>query len=120
MTQDLATPFFPLQVNVAGVSPGFGLFLSNPTQGVFAALNGFDGDGPGTIRIAQDVVLPHGSDQLVFDYECGWNTAGFGATEDRTFEVNIEPSGGGVPLQTDLILTAQAQTILLPSIAEPI
>jgi hypothetical protein len=120
VTQDLATPFFPLQVNVAGVSPGFGLFLSNPTQGVFAALNGFDGDGPGTIRIAQDVVLPHGSDQLVFDYECGWNTAGFGATEDRTFEVNIEPSGGGVPLQTDLILTAQAQTIVLPSIAEPI
>ena len=39
---------------------------------------------------------------------------GFGATEDRTFEVNIEPSGGGAPLQTDLILTAQAQTTAIP------
>jgi len=89
-------------------------FLSDPTQGVFAALTGFDGDGPGTIRIAQDIALPEGSNQLVFDYECAWDMT-FGATLDRTFEVNIEPSGGGAPLQTDLILTAQAGTIVTPS-----
>jgi len=90
-------------------------FLSDPTQGIFAALPGFDGEGPGTIRIAQDVVSLKGSNQLVFDYECAWDMASFGATEDRTFEVNIEPSGGGAPLQTDLILTAEAGTTAIPS-----
>ena len=38
---DLANPFFPLQVAGAGVSPGFGFFLSAPTDGVFAALTGW-------------------------------------------------------------------------------
>jgi IPTL-CTERM motif len=114
VTQDFAVPFFALQVSGAGLSPGFGFFDSDPTQGVFAALNGFDGEGPGTIRIAQDVSLPTGSTELVFDYRCGWSMLGFGATEDRTFEVNIEPSGGGAPLQTDLILTAQAGTQAVP------
>jgi hypothetical protein len=38
----------------------------------------------------------------------------FGATSNRTFEVNIEPSGGGAPLQTDVILTALAGTTALP------
>jgi len=41
--------------------------------------------------------------------------ASFGATEDKTFEVNIEPSGGGAPLQTDLILTAEAGTTAIPN-----
>ena len=104
----------PYKLGGAGLGPGGSFFLSNPTQGVFAALTGFDGNGPGTIRIAQDVVLPGGSDQLVFDYECAWDMASSGATEDKTFEVNIEPSGGGAPLQTDLILTAQAQTTAIP------
>ena len=68
VTQDLSDPLFPLQVGGAGLSPGFGLFTSDPPQGVFAALTGFDGNGPGTIRVAQDVVLPPGADTLVFDY----------------------------------------------------
>lgn len=119
MTQDLTDPFFPLLVGGAGIdqdnTDDFGFFLSDPTQGIFAALPGFDGEGPGTIRIAQDVVSLKGSNQLVFDYECAWDMASFGATEDRTFEVNIEPSGGGAPLQTDLILTAEAGTTAIPS-----
>ena len=119
MTQDLTAPFFPLLVGGAGIdqdnTDDFGFFLSDPTQGVFAALTGFDGERPGTIRIAQDVVFLKGSNQLVFDYECAWNMASFGATEDRTFEVNIEPSGGGAPLQTDLILTAEAGTTAIPN-----
>jgi hypothetical protein len=119
VTQDLTDPFFPLLVGGAGIdqdnTDDFGFFLSDPTQGIFAALPGFDGEGPGTIRIAQDVVSLKGSNQLVFDYECAWDMASFGATEDRTFEVNIEPSGGGAPLQTDLILTAEAGTTAIPS-----
>lgn len=114
VTQDLSDPFFPLQVGGAGLSPGNGLFTSDPPQGVFAALTGFDGNGPGTIRVAQDVVLPPGANTLFFDYQCGWDLLGFGATSNRTFEVNIEPSGGGAPLQTDVILTALVGTTALP------
>ena len=114
VTQDLSDPFFALQVGGAGLNPGEGLFSSDPTQGNFAALTGFDGDGPGTIRIAQDVLIPFGAEDLVFDYRCGWNLQTFGATEDRTFSVNIEESGGGAVLQSDLILTALPNTQAIP------
>ncbi|MCK5392110.1 MAG: hypothetical protein KAJ31_06755 [Deltaproteobacteria bacterium] len=118
VTQDLTEPFLPLQVGGAGVdqdnTDNFGFFLSDPTQGVWAALNGFDGDGPGTIRIAQDVALPAGSTNLTFDYRCAWELFEFGASEDRTFSVNIEESGGGALLQSDLIFTAAAGTTAIP------
>jgi hypothetical protein len=113
VTQDLIDPFFSLKVGGAGLRPLISFFVSAPTQGVWAALTGFDGNGPGTIRVAQDVSLPPSSTELTFDYRCGWSLAS-GATEDRTFSVNIEESGGGALLQSDLILTAQAGTIALP------
>lgn len=112
VTQDLTDPFFPLQVDTAGVSPGFGFFSSAPTEGVFAALNGFDGNGPGTIIIAQDVTLPGGA-AMEFDYRAAWDLASFGATQDRVFSVEVEPAGGGAALQTDVILIAQVGTINL-------
>ena len=114
VTQDLSDPFFPLEVGGAGISPGFGLFTSDPPQGVFAALTGFDGSGPGTISLAQDVGIAPGATTLSFDYQCGWDLVTFGATLNRTFEVNIEPVHGGTPLQTDVILTAPAGTTALP------
>ena len=115
VTQDLSDPFFPLQVNIAGITPGFGFFTSDPPQGDFAALTGFDGNGPGTISVAQDVLLSNDADSLTFEYECAWDLLNFGATENRIFEVNIEPAGGGAPLQTDTILTAVAGTTAIPS-----
>ena len=65
---DLSGPFFPLTVGPAGVNPGFGLFTSAPTDGTMAALNGWGGNGPGTISIAQDVTLPAGVTTVEFDY----------------------------------------------------
>ena len=115
VTQDLSDPFFPLQVGGAGITPdSFGFFVSDPPQGVFAVLTGFDGNGPGTISVAQDVVLPTGADTLVFQFECAWNLLDFGDSPNRTFEVNIEPAGGGAPLQTDTILTAVGGTTAIP------
>ena len=114
VTQDLSDPFFPLLVGGAGISPGFGLFTSDPPQGVFAALTGFDGNGPGTISVAQDVGIAPGATTLSFDYRCAWDLLNFGATLNRTFEVNIEPERGGAPLQTDVILTAVAGTTAIP------
>ncbi|MFQ5649747.1 MAG: FlgD immunoglobulin-like domain containing protein [bacterium] len=109
-TQDMSSPFFPLSVEGAGITPGFGFFSSEPTDGDFAAIHGFDGDGPGTIRIAQDVTVPPSALFLEFDYRAAWDLLTFGATQDRTFEVNIEPAGGGTPLHTELILTAVSGT----------
>jgi hypothetical protein len=110
--QDITTPFFPLQVGTGGVNPGFGLFTSAPTEGTFAVLHGFDGDGPGSIFVSQDVVLVATADNLTFDYRAGWDYGVVGciATQDRIFRVHIEPAGGGPPLQTTVVFTAPAST----------
>ena len=108
---DLSAPFVALQVNVGGLTPGFGFFASTPTDGTMAALNGYDGNGPGTIELGQDVVIPPGAVTLEFDYRGAWDMT-FGATQDRTFSVNVEPSGGGAAMQTDLILTSGAGTTI--------
>ena len=110
--QDIPTPFFPLQVGTGGISPGFGLFTSAPTEGTFAVLNGFDGDGPGSIFVSQDMVLVATADNLTFDYRAGWdyNVVGCIATQARVFRVHIEPFGGGPPLQTTVVFTAPPTT----------
>ena len=114
VTQDLGSPFFPLQVAGAGQTPGFGFFTSAPTDGQWAALNGFDGDGrsgpTNTIIVAQDVFI--NAPTLEFDYRGAWDMT-FGATRDREFSVDIEPVGGGAPLQSTLILTAGAGTTVM-------
>lgn len=110
VTQDLAVPFFELQVAGAGLSPGFEFFVSSPTDGASAALHGWDGEGPGTIVIAQDISVPADATTVSFDYRGAWDLT-FGATLDRTFHVVIRSVGGGASLQApDLILTAGAGT----------
>jgi cysteine-rich repeat protein len=113
VVSDLTSPFFVASVVGPGVTPGFGFFVSTPTDGVFAAVNGFDGDGPGVIRFAQDVVLPAGARNLVFDTREAWDLATYDAVLPRDFVVTIEPSGGGAPLQTTPILTAPVGNITL-------
>ncbi len=117
VTQDLSEPFFPLMVGGVGLTPGYGLFTSAPTQGVFAALHGSDGNGPGTIRIAQDVFLPQGANTLVFDFRVGWDLLGYGATQERVFDINIEPNGGGTALQTIFIGSMEPGSQALPDLA---
>ncbi len=106
---DLDAPFLPLDSYAGGGSVGFGFFLTAPTQGANSAVTGFDGDGgtgsTNTIALFQELTLPDGDVTLEFDYRGAWDTT-FGATLDRTFTFNVEPVGGGAPLQTDLLLTA--------------
>lgn len=115
-TQDLSAPFLPLGVFTGGGSVGFGFFLTAPTQGLVSAVTGFDGDGAtgatSTISLFQDLTLPDGLVTLEFDYRGAWDLT-FGATIDRTFSVSVQPSGGGVPMQTDLLLTAVAGDTVL-------
>ncbi|MBL4772520.1 MAG: hypothetical protein JKX98_02610 [Alcanivoracaceae bacterium] len=108
---DLSAPFTPIGVVVGGMDPGFGFFITAPTEGTFAAFNGFDGDGPGVIELAQDIIVPVRAGSLTFDYRGAWDLSSFGATVDRTFDVQIQPSGGGAALKTKTILTAPVGNI---------
>jgi hypothetical protein len=115
VTKDIAAPFFPLNVVGPGVSPGFGFFLSAPTEGNFAAVHGFDGGGPDTIEIAQDVVIPMNScAALTFDWRAAWDLMTFCVgCSHRMLDLDIEPTGGGSSLETTNILTAMGGTINL-------
>jgi hypothetical protein len=108
VASDIGAPFYALAVRNAGTSPGFGLFVAAPTAGTWAVTHGFDGAGPGTIDISQDVNIPAGfSAELTFDWRAGWDFAlGAPATIARTLDVIVEPSGGGTALQTTNILSA--------------
>jgi hypothetical protein len=113
VASDIGVPFYLLDVRTAGTSPGFGL-LDATTEGTWAVTHGFDGGGPGTIDISQDLNIPAGfSAELSFDWRAGWNFLGT-ATIPRTFDVVIEPSGGGAPLQTTNILSALPPPTTVP------
>lgn len=109
---DISIPFFPLVVSTGGNTPGFGFFSSDPTEGAYSALNGFDGAGPGVIRLSQDVTLPAAA-LVKFNYRAAWDLLSYGASIDREFRVDVEPAGGGVPMQSTVVLTAPAGTIEL-------
>jgi len=108
INNDSAMPFIPQAVEMGGVDPGFGFFLSAPTDGAFAAVNGFDSGGgtPDFIELAQDVSLPAASGSVVFDYRGAYDLATFGATMDREFRVEVQASGGGPALASTVLLTA--------------
>jgi hypothetical protein len=104
-TKDMAIPFVPLAVRGAGFTPGFDLFATAPTDGSFVADNGFDGCGPDTIAMWQDVSIPAGQQAtLTFDWRAAWNLFA-GPTLNRTLDFLVEPGGGGTPLQTTNLVT---------------
>ena len=112
-TKDMATPFYSLGVRSAGTSPGFGLFTTSPTDGSRVASHGFDGAGPDTVEIFQDVTIPANySADLTFDLRAGWDFRLGSPGTVRTLDVAIEPSGGGAPLLTTNVLTADASVNL--------
>ncbi len=64
--------------------------------GVYSAQGNWDGPGPGTISLAQDIgVLAVGS-SLSFDY----SAFGFTFGGDRVFSVSLSPFGGGTSITT--------------------
>jgi len=62
------------------------------------------------VGAAVDVVLPPSPATLSFSYRLGWDMSSYGATLPRTFGVTIEPFGGGIGLQTNVLLTAAPGT----------
>jgi len=112
--QDIAVPFSAAAVQGAGFSVGFGFFSTAPTDGSFVSVNGFDGGGPDTIEYSQDVTLPANAGVLIFDYRAGWDMFNFpGSTAARIFSVEIQPSGGGAALGSQVFLTANPGEVIL-------
>ncbi len=113
---DINEPFLALQTASSGkgAEPLLDFFVVEPADGKYAAITGFDGDGPGTVKISQDVELPFWATNLQFDYRAAWDFA-FGATPetDRAFRVLIEPSGGGPPLAIVPVLFTEGSNLQL-------
>jgi hypothetical protein len=122
-----SNPSLPLSVRGAGVeypAPTFfawpyilDYFTSAPTHGQWAVLNDFNGNDPATggfvnrRELYQDITLPPGTTTLEFDYRAAWELFRFGSTQARTFDVEIEPAGGGSTLLDQTILVAPNETI---------
>lgn len=110
---------FPISVQPAGFDPNFGFVTATPTDGNFVAASPFDGSGPETITIAQDIgVLDASSGNLTFTYRGAWDLVDFGASINRQFNVVVEPAGGGAPLATFNILTANVGENILDTGAQ--
>ena len=113
---DLSDPFSPLLVRPDGFSRGFGLFSTQATDGSLSATHGFDGNGPGTIQIFQDIgVVDPLTDLLTFDYRVGWDMLNFGgSTLDRDLDLNVYEAGSfSTLLGSNDLITLPAGTLNL-------
>jgi hypothetical protein len=109
--QDLTSPYRAFAAVGAGIKAAdFGSFLTAPTDGSFAALTGFDGNGPGDILLSQIVTVTAGATTLRFDYRGGWDLT-YGATIDRTFSVEILDTSGSVLASTTLLTAVAGATV---------
>jgi hypothetical protein len=89
-TSGLTQPYVRNPQVVSAGTGGYG-FVAAPTDGAFAVLAGFDGSGPGTMRIAQEVTIPSGSNSvLTFDWRAMWSHSQL----PRTLSVNVETLAG--------------------------
>jgi len=104
---DLSNPLTPLQVAPLGAIGYFGA-NNTPTDGDFSAVTGFDGNGPGTISLTQDVTVSKASSLLLVDYLAQWEF--FGGAVDRTFRVVVQEAGGGTELASIEVLRAHVST----------
>lgn len=112
--EDLSLASFPILVEQTGITPipALGFFSSDPTDGNYTAMHGFDGNGPGTISISQDLLIT--DNYINFDYRAAWDMSTFsGSTLARLIDINIEAAGGGTTLLSKNVLAANPQTRVL-------
>ena len=111
---DLATPVLPGMVVGNMATVGFGFFTTEATEGDLSFVTAFDGQEPGVIELVQDLTLTNSENiTLTFDYRAAWDLETFGATMNRSFNIEVQPEEGGAPLQTTFILEAEAGTLVL-------
>ena len=112
-TTDLSSPLYAIKVVSAGTSVGFFPWSSTPTDGIYTAFSGFDGNGPGDVTLSQQITIPMSAlTRISFDYRAAWDLLHFGAMQNRTFDFQLlNPSNSNVLFDTN-ILTAFAGTVV--------
>jgi hypothetical protein len=113
IVSNITQPYLPVTNRLTGSRPAPPFFVIQATHGRMAAAHGFDGAGPGVIRLAQDVTLPETHPILSFDYRAAWRLPT--GKQPKVFSVNLEPAGGGDLLQSFPILTIPPGTTNLDS-----
>lgn len=112
LVQDLSLSLMSVRVVPEGQTvaiPGF--FTSAPTEGDFALVHGFDGSGPGAIRLSREVGIPsQGLSTLRFDTRGGWDLTAVSATQDRSFRVLIRNTPFSPPIASYTVLIARSGT----------
>ena len=109
---DIEDPHVDLQVTDEGLSDGLLSLESEPTDGEFSLVTGFDGAGPGLITLAQDIAIPTTSSQLLLDFSTEWNLVDFAeSTMDRTFSIIVSQEGGGDELASFEVLRVPFATV---------
>jgi hypothetical protein len=109
------SPWYSWAVVDDGVSPGFGFFASSATNGAHSAVHHFDGNGPGAIRLFQNIgTIDSSYCLLTFDYRVAWDMLNYsGSVLPRTFSVSIYDSTIFGTLEVYEIFSAAAGTLNL-------
>jgi hypothetical protein len=93
------SPFIDWTVSAAGAGSGFSMAPTSPQEGVYDAWNGFDGAGPMSFALYQDVAIPGNTTALLsWNHRAQWNfDLTRTATQPRLFEVQLrDPSSDAV------------------------
>ena len=101
-TLTTGSPFVDWTVSQAG--PGSGFFAgTSPQDGLYDAWNGFDGSGPMTFTMYQDIVIPGGATNPTFSWQdrVQWNfLLTSSATQPRLYHVQIVDPATSTILET--------------------
>ncbi len=108
LVSNIAQPYLRVTNRLTGTRPSTSFFVLQATHGRMVAVHGFEGAGPGVIRLAQDVTLPEIHPILSFDYRAAWRLPA--DKQPKVFSVNLEPPGGGRVLQSFPILVVPPGT----------
>ncbi len=112
---DLNVTFQPMDVLSGGTATNLNNFIGGnlvmPSDGEFAAVNGFDGNS-GNISLSQNIGTINSGDVLSFDYRAAWDMITFSnpTARERSFKVQLAAADGGNPLEIFDILTAENNT----------
>ncbi len=109
------SPFIPWLITPGGNGAGYSLLPTMPQDGLLDAWNGFDGAGPMSYTLYQDINIPRCSASrpiLTWKDRVQWNFALTStATAPRTYVVQIRPPTTGAPVTLYSFSTGTAHVI---------
>lgn len=101
-TVETGPPFIPWSIAGAGSGAGFEMAPTQPQDGTRVAWNGFDGEGPMTFTMHQDVAIRAGASSAVLEWKdrVQWNFLVGTQTLPRRYEVQVRNPATDAVLQT--------------------